>query len=450
MLVALTTLGCKVNQSETEALARRFLAAGHHLTAFDAAADVYVINTCTVTHVADHKSRQFIRRAAARPGALVVVTGCYAATAAAEIAAIPGVGLVVGQADKERLVELVEGLRGHAQGPTPSSATAVPAARTRAFIKVQDGCDSFCTYCIVPFARGAPRSVPLAEVLAQVQERVAAGCVEVVLTGVHLGLYGQETPLGLRQLVTAVLAETPIRRLRLSSIEPQDLLGLGEEDLAAFFDLWQERRLCRHLHLPLQSGCSATLQRMGRRYTAADYARLVAAARQAIPDLAVTTDVIVGFPGESDAEFQASYDFAAALGCAKIHVFRFSPRQGTAAARMEPVSARTMKERSAAMLALSEKGAAAFRRAFLGRTMEVLWEEKVRSKRQGAGGQVEAPPAAYNVWTGLTDNYLRVYAASAADLTNRLWPARLLAPHADGLWGEVNVKREDVKREPYG
>ncbi|MBM3189979.1 MAG: MiaB/RimO family radical SAM methylthiotransferase, partial [Chloroflexi bacterium] len=386
---------------------------------------------------------QLIRRAAAHAGALVVVTGCYATTAAEEIAAIPGVGLVVGQADKERLVELVEGLRGRGQGPTLSLATAAPAARTRAFIKVQDGCDSFCTYCIVPFARGAPRSVPLAAVLAQVQERAAAGCVEVVLTGVHLGLYGQETALGLRQLVTAVLAETPIRRLRLSSIEPQDLLAMGGEELAAFFALWQDRRLCRHLHLPLQSGCAATLQRMGRRYTAEDYARLVAAARRAIPDLAVTTDVIVGFPGESEAEFRASYDFAAALGCAKLHVFRFSPRRGTAAACLAPVKARTMKERSAAMLALSEEGAAAFRRAFLGRTMEVLWEEKARKQKP-----VFSEKTGFYVWTGLTDNYLRVYAASAADLTNRLWPAHLLATHADGLWGELNVKREDVKREP--
>jgi len=435
MLVALTTLGCKVNQSETEALARRFLAAGHHLTAFDAAADVYVINTCTVTHIADHKSRQLIRRAAARPGALVVVTGCYATTAAEEIAAIPGVGLVVGQADKERLVEMVEKLRG--KGPALSPVAAAPSSRTRAFIKVQDGCDSFCTYCIVPLARGAPRSVPLAEVLAQVQERSAAGCVEVVLTGVHLGLYGQETPLGLRELVAAVLAETPIRRLRLSSIEPQDLLGLGEEALAAFFALWQDPRLCCHLHLPLQSGCSATLQRMGRRYTAEDYARLVTAARRAIPDLAVTTDVIVGFPGESEAEFQESYSFAAALSLARIHVFRFSPRRGTAAARMEPVSARTIKERSVAMLALSTRGAAAFQRAFLGRTMEVLWEEEVRGKRKGRGGDKEMPPTPYAVWTGLTDNYLRVYAASAADLTNRLWPTHLLATHADGLWGEL-------------
>jgi len=432
MRIALTTLGCKVNQSETEALARRFLAAGHHLTAFDAAADVYVINTCTVTHIADHKSRQLIRRAAARPGALVVVTGCYATIAAAEIAAIPGVGLVVGQADKERLVELVEGLRGHRQGLAPSTTTSAPSSRTRAFIKVQDGCDSFCTYCIVPFARGAPRSVPLAEVLAQVQERAAAGCVEVVLTGVHLGLYGQEALLGLRDLVAAVLAETPIRRLRLSSIEPQDLLGLGEEALAAFFALWQDPRLCRHLHLPLQSGCAATLQRMGRRYTANDYARLVAVARRAIPDLAVTTDVIVGFPGESDAEFQASYDFAAALGCAKIHVFRFSPRRGTAAAHLAPVDARTMKERSAAMLSLSAAGAAAFWRAFVGRTMEVLWEEKAGKQKP-----VFSEKTGFYVWTGLTDNYLRVYAASATDLTNRLWPTRLLATHADGLWGEL-------------
>jgi len=254
----------------------------------------------------------------------------------------------------------------------------------------------------------------------------------VVLTGVHLGLYGQETPLGLRQLVTAVLAETPIRRLRLSSIEPQDLLAMGEEDLAAFFGLWRDRRLCRHLHLPLQSGCSATLQRMGRRYTAADYARLVAAARQAIPDLAVTTDIIVGFPGESEAEFQASYDFAAAMAFAKLHVFRFSPRRGTAAARLTPVSARTMKERSAAMLALSEKGAAAFRRAFVGRTMEVLWEEKARKNKP-----VFSEKTGFYVWTGLTDNYLRVYATSAADLTNRLWATHLLATHADGLWGEV-------------
>lgn len=434
--VALTYLGCKVNQAEIDDLAETFRQAGYALVAPDDAADVYVLNSCTVTHVADRKTRLLVHQMARRnPHALVVVTGCFAAVDPVAAAAIEGAGLVVSNADKPRLLEIVRQrvppTRASARAPedTPPGTRAEQprqAARTRALLKIQDGCNHHCTYCIVPAARGAVRSLSIEQALAAVRRRVAEGYKEVVLTGVALGSYGHDrgTPGALTELVRRILHETSIARLRLSSIEPEYVDP-------ALFALWADARFCRHLHLPLQSGCDATLRRMGRRYRTADYAELVGMARAAAPDVAITSDLIVGFPGETEEEFAESLAFAEELRFARMHVFRYSARRGTAATRLPGrVSELVKKARAANALALSARGANAFRDIFVGSLRPVLWEEQY------------PPPADSRAhddvwWTGFTDNYIRAYAPCARDLRNRITAARLQAVLNDGVLAAV-------------
>jgi threonylcarbamoyladenosine tRNA methylthiotransferase MtaB len=424
MRVFLTSLGCKLNQSEVESWARHLAAFGGQVVANPADADLCVVNTCTVTHVAARKSRQLVRRChRANPQAQVVVTGCYAEMSPAEAAGLPGVSLVLGTADKERLVQTIAerlGLRPVAQS---ADVPPVPSRHTRAWVKIQDGCDNACTYCIVHIARGRQRSRPAHEILAEIITRQAEGYQEMVLTGVHIGAYGREQGTTLAALIETILAGTEFRRLRLTSIEPWDVT----DDLLA---LWANPRLCPHLHLPLQSGCDATLLRMNRRYTSTHYCDLVRRAREAIPDLAVTTDVIVGFPGEDEGEFAASAAFVTAMEFARIHVFPFSARPGTAAAAMPgAVPPQTKEERVAQMLGIARQSATAFHRRFLGRTMDVLWES-------GAAGS----------WSGLTGNYMRVEAASHQDLHNLILPARLCSLTEDGLYGELLISEQTYLR----
>jgi threonylcarbamoyladenosine tRNA methylthiotransferase MtaB len=297
----------------------------------------------------------------------------------------------------------------------------LPHLRTRALVKIQDGCDNACTYCVIRLARGPQQSRSPDQVLAEVRARLAAGHQEVVLTGVHIGAYGHDrsdSGLGtdLWALVSRILAETDIPRLRLSSIEPWDLPERA-------FGLWDDARLCRHLHLPLQSGCEATLRRMGRRYTAAEFAVLVSAARTAIPGLAVTPDVIVGFPGETGQEFAEGLAFVEAMQFARIHVFPYSRRPGTPAARMPAqVPAPVKVERAQALRAVAAASEQAFYRRFVGQTMEVLWE------------------SAGPTWSGLTDNYLRVHTVHPANLANTRTPTRLTALTRGGLLGEIEAR----------
>jgi threonylcarbamoyladenosine tRNA methylthiotransferase MtaB len=418
MRVYVSSLGCKLNQSEMDDLARSLASAGHQVVPVPLEAELCVLNTCAVTHVAAQKSRQALRRLhRENPRARLVVTGCYAELAPDELAGLPGVELVVGNQGKEGLAERIA---GQEVLPAPRSPWGLP--RTRALVRIQDGCDNTCTYCVVRLARGRQRSRPPAQVIAEVRSWLAAGHQEVVLTGVHLGAYGRDgsrpTDVDLWSLVARILAETDVGRLRLSSIEPWDL------PQRAFY-LWDDPRLCRHLHLPLQSGNDATLARMARRYTAASYERLVAQARAAIPDLAVTTDLMVGFPGETGEEFASSLALVQTLQFANAHVFPYSPRPGTAAAQMpDQVPAGQKAERARRMREAAAEGSRAFRMGFVGRSMAVLWE----SCRM-AGGQ--------RLWSGLTDNYLRVYAVSAADLASTQTPARLLALRGDGLQAQV-------------
>jgi len=433
MKVYLQSLGCKLNQSELESLACHFVRAGHTVIDTVSEADLCVLNTCAVTHTAVSKSRQAIRRLRrANSDAHLAVTGCYAQMWPQEIRELGSVDLVIGNEDKEHLVERVEkelGIKGQgsgrAWGPFLDFRLPIPQARTRAFVKIQDGCDNHCTYCIVRVARGRQHSRPQRDVLAEVEARVAAGYQEVVLTGVHIGAYGHDSGRqgdgSLWALVEAILMRTGVRRLRLSSIEPWDLDP-------ACLRLWEDSRLCSHLHLPLQSGCDATLQRMGRSYTAGQFAALVEAVRKAIPGVAITTDVMVGFPGESKAEFNKSLRFAGAVGFARTHVFKYSARPGTPAATMSgQVPPLVKKARSRAMMEVGLHSAEAFRRAFLGRTLEVLWEGQAKGSESGQKV----------LWSGLTDNYLRVRTQGGTALSNTITWAKLVALAGDGMWGKV-------------
>ncbi len=425
MNVYLTYLGCRLNESEIEELAWYFVRNGHRVVRDPAEADLCVVNTCTVTGEAGRKSRQLVRQLARlNPSVRVAVTGCHATLAREEMARLPNVAWVADNAAKERLADLVAPPAPRTMLPferEPPLRHLGPRAlgRTRAFVKVQDGCDNRCTFCVTTVARGPGRSRPLEGIVTQVQRLVEAGYQEVILTGVHLGSYGHDRleADGLYRLVARLLDETDIPRLRLSSLEPWDLSP-------EFFDLWADSRLCRQLHLPLQSGCDATLRRMARRTTTAGFAALVAAARARIPDLALTTDVIVGFPGETDAAFAASYRFVEEMAFARLHVFAFSSRPGTAAARMpDQVPAKIKAARSRALRQLGARQTHAFQGQFVGRTLPVLWE------RAGDDGN----------WRGLTDNYLTVITACKADLANRITPTRLVATAGQALRGEVMV-----------
>lgn len=434
MRVYVDTLGCRLNQSEIESLARQFERAGHTVVRVAEEADLCVVNTCAVTGEAEHKSRQLIRRIArAAPQVRIVATGCYAHLAPDRVQTLPGVSQVINNFDKDRLVALVApavvplspGAGGRVRATAelfdrePIGRDYVPGAygRTRAFVKVQDGCDNRCTFCITTMARGPGRSRPLAEVVAEVQAMAVGGYQEVVLTGVHLGSYGHDRGErdGLKRLVAALLADTDIPRLRLSSLEPWDL----DE---GFFELWANPRLCPYLHLPLQSGCDRTLRRMARRTTCASFRRLVEAARAAIPDLALTTDLIAGFPGESEDDFRASYAYVASIGFAGLHVFPYSARPGTAAARMRnQVPHRVKEARCQALMALGREMGRAFRQRYVGRTMEVLWENATGADEHGWR------------WSGLTPNYLRVEVTSREVLHNRVTPVRLVALREDNI-----------------
>jgi len=414
MNVCLQSVGCRLNTSEIQAMSRRFAAAGHCIVSDPTRANVCIVNTCAVTSAAERKSRRRIRALArANPRARIAVTGCYATLSPQRIAGLPGVSWVISNTEKDRLVEIV----ASALLPRLREALRWGPARTRAFIKVQDGCDNHCTYCIVRLLRGPARSRPIDAIVAEVRALVAAGCREAVLTGVNLGAYGRDLghSSSLRVLVEALLARTDLPRLRLSSLEPWDL----DEH---FFDLWEDARLCRQLHLPLQSGCDETLHRMGRRITTARFARLVKAARAAVPDLAVTTDVIVGFPGEDEDAFRTSYDFVVAMGFARLHVFPYSPRPNTAALHLPAqVPGSVRRARARVMRMLGARQAFQFSRRFVGRKMMILWEH---CRRDG-------------LWMGLTDNYLRVGTHAPGNLHNRLIETRLVAARNGYLVGEL-------------
>ena len=432
--VAFITLGCKVNQTETDAMAGLFRHQGYEVVEPDERADVYVVNTCSVTHLGERKSRQMVRRATRlNPQAVVAVTGCFAQVSPADAAAIEGVSVVIGTSDRHRIVDFVEAAR---QERCPVFAVGdimnerefedIPlqgtSDRTRAFLKIQDGCDNYCTYCIIPYARGHLRSRPLESIARETRNLAAAGFREIVLTGINLGAYGREDGRhNLADAVRTVLAETRIARVRLSSTESLEISAELIDIMA------EEPRMCPHLHLPLQSGEDSILAAMHRPYTTADYARLLDRLRSRAPELAVTTDMIAGFPGETPELFAKTLNFAEAMQFAKIHVFPYSRRSGTpAAAFLQQVGDAEKKRRAAELIALSDRSGERVRRRFIGRVMPVLIEKVEQGLAEG-----------------LTPNYQRVvFAQDDPDLVreNELVDVVLETVTAEGFGGRLQKK----------
>ncbi len=467
--VAIKTQGCKLNQADSDLLARQFIQAGYRIVSSTADADVFVLNTCTVTANADAKARQALRAAKkANPQAVVVATGCYAQWSGQQLSKIEGVSLVVGNTGKERLPSMVTDLlekeqspaaptHSHNERPGPSDLTTstspspasfhhsrgqfshsrgqfshsrgqfshsreggnpqpttgavnlpVAAGRNRAMVKIQEGCNQVCAYCIVPKVRGRERSIPPETLVSQINERVDEGFLEVVLTGTQLGTYGFDlSDITLTRLLRRILAETGVSRLRVSSLQAHEIDP-------PLLELWQDSRMCPHFHIPLQSGSDAVLGRMRRRYTTGRFAETIALVRDSVPGCSVTTDLIVGFPGEGDIEYHESLAFAQAMDFADMHIFPYSSRPGTTAAYfVDDLSPSEKKSRVARMMEMAEEGFRAFRTRQLGQTRPVLWE----SKRVDDEGMT---------WRGLTDNYIRVYGKTGQDLSNSISLARLV------------------------
>lgn len=431
--IAFYTLGCKVNQADTASMENLFLRSGHQLVSFDGEADVYIINTCVVTNTGQRKSRQTIHRAIRKnPNALIVVTGCYPQTAAEEVKAIAGVDMIIGNQDRAQIVQLVEERLAHRQTDTLDAVHKLTAStafeemaagditdKTRAFLKIQEGCNQFCTYCIIPYARGPLRSRSLESIRTETQRLISAGFKEIVLIGIHLGCYGKENPDGptLYDAVKTVLDVPGVQRLRLGSLESVEveprLLTLMQEDA----------RFCRHLHLPLQSGCDKTLQAMHRPYTTAKFKTLLADIKTMVPDIAITTDVIVGFPGETEADFETTCKFAESCGFSKMHIFPFSARKGTPAEKFAgAVTEAVKKERADILGRIDETMHKTFLQAMVGQTAEVLFEQ----------------PAGEDYFEGLTGNYQRVFVKSGGrNMGGEILPVKITAFDGEKLLGEI-------------
>ena len=423
MKIFLDSVGCRLNQSEIERFARQFRAAGHSLVAHASEADLVVVNTCTVTAAAASDSRQKIRQAARAGAPQIVATGCWATLNQQAAAGLPNIIKVVPNPEKEQLVAELLQIPGKVFDLEPLQREPAPGThfRTRAFIKVQDGCDNRCTFCITTVARGPGRSQTVSQILSDIRAALLGGVKEVVLTGVHLGSWGKDLQPArdLIFLVQSILNVTDIARLRLSSLEPWQV----DEDLLT---LWTDPRLCPHLHLPLQSGCAVTLRRMARKITPQHYANLVSTARDLISGVAITTDMIVGFPGESEADFLESLTFVKEMNFAGGHVFTYSPRAGTAAALMpDQIPHAVKKAYNARMREIFSKASETYRCAFLGHRLEVLWES---AKQVGVDN-----------WAlqGLTPNYLRVSATAPRNLWNTITPVRLTGLTEKGMLGEI-------------
>jgi len=414
--VYLATLGCRLNEAEVSSWSRTLSADGHAVVTGPESAELVVVNSCAVTAEASRKSRKLVSGLHRRnPDAKLVLTGCYSELEPERAAEQAGVDLVVGNVDKEKLVQIaLDNLDFDVvsrSADAPAGHHAFREERTRAFVKVQDGCRNRCTFCIVTIARGNERSRTIDDVVAEVDLLVQRGFREAVLTGVHLGGYGSDIGCELRELVRAVLDRTEIERLRLSSLEPWDLPeGFGE--------LWRDPRLMPHLHLPLQSGCDATLKRMARRCSTESYRRLIGEMRSSIEDLVVTTDIIVGFPGETDEEWRQSLDYVGEIGFAHVHAFAYSRREGTTAARLPGhLPGDIKKQRSRELRDLAADMKRTYFAGFIGSAREVLWEGE---------GEVAADGSRRHF--GFTDNYLRVSTcvpAGAPSLENRITKTRL-------------------------
>ena len=424
-------LGCKVNQYESEAIAELFAEKGYEIVGIDEEADVYVINTCTVTNFGDKKSRQLIRKVKRQnENAIVAVVGCYAQTAPKELMEIAGVNLVIATKDRAQIVEMVEqydranGVENHVSDIMkervfePLSIQKL-ANRTRAYLKIQDGCSQYCSYCIIPYARGPIRSREPQEVVAEVKRLAENGFKEVVLTGIHVASYGKDRrDTSLLDILKQVHEVEGIERIRFSSIEPNVVTEEFAQTMAAL------PKVCDHFHLSLQSGCDKTLKEMNRKYDTEKYRQAAATLRKYLPKVALTTDIIVGFPGETEEDFRESYAFAEEIGFAKIHVFPYSPKRGTpAAARKDQLLNAVKSERSHTLIQLSDKMAADFLADAVGTDAEVLYERAV-----GEG-----------IYEGHTTNYMKVHGRSEVDLTNRICKTHITRAEGEMLFGDAEV-----------
>jgi len=424
--VAINTHGCKLNQADSQQLARQFQEAGFVLIQSSAQADVVVLNSCTVTANADSKARSYLRRTRrANPNALVVATGCYAERARDDLLGMDEVSLVLDNRNKQHLVATVAANLninlpvGSSDSSRNTNSRPLELLRTRAMVKIQEGCNQVCSYCIVPKVRGRERSVPAQEIIDEINTRSTTGRREVVLTGTQLGTYGFDLPgTNLTELIRKVLAETTVDRLRISSLQPQEITP-------ELLNLWENPRLCPHFHIPLQTGCDTLLRAMRRRYNTTQFAETVQLIRSKILDAGVTTDIIIGFPGEGAREFAESYTFAESMNFSDMHVFPYSIRPGTTAAHLcNHVDDGIKKERTGEMLELATMKMRQFRLGSLQQVRPVLWN----INRSGEPSEE---------WIGLTDNYLQVRTQQTDDLANTITKVRLTSLDGDCLTTEA-------------
>lgn len=430
MKAAFLTLGCKVNQYETQALKEKFIEKGYEIVDEEAYADVYVINTCTVTGMSDRKSRQLIRRVKkVNPESITAVIGCYAQINPEEIEKIEGVNIIAGTNEKNRLLDYIDEYNRHKDQLVKVKdideikdyediGISSMDSKTRAYIKIQEGCNQFCSYCIIPYARGGVRSRNLDEIIAEAEKLVEGGFKELVITGINTALYGVER--GSLQMESVIKGINGIEgdfRIRLSSLEPTvinaDYVGT----------LLQYKKLCPHLHISLQSGSDDVLKRMNRHYTLADYEKIVMKLRAWDPNYAITTDIITGFPGETEADFQSTKAFIKKMKFCKVHVFKYSKREGTEAAKMkDQISQEIKARRSMELIQIAEKAACDFYESNFLTNRPVLFEDK----NQKTG-----------YYEGFTDNYIKVYCNSSEDVRNQIKEVKLIKRYEEGIFGEI-------------
>ena len=381
--VAFYTLGCKVNQYETNAMIEKFIKSGYEIVGFEDIADIYVINTCTVTNMSDRKSRQVIRRAKQiNPNSILVVTGCYAQVAAKELEKIEDIDLIIGNTEKNEIVDIIENTNKsrilmtdiNKEKEFTDFGVTTYTDKTRAVIKVQDGCNNFCSYCIIPYAKGRVRSRKIDSVINEVKSIAKSGLKEVVITGIDVSSYGtdfKEENITLIDSLEEINKIDGIKRIRLGSLEP-NLITDEFVDRIKKLD-----KICKHFHLSLQSGCTDTLKRMNRKYNVEDFEKVVKRLRDAFPEVMLTTDIIVGFPGETDDEFNITYNYLKKIKFYKMHIFKYSQRKGTRAAVLpNQIDGKVKEERSKKLLELSDKNEEEYLKNYLGKSVEVLLEQE--------------------------------------------------------------------------
>lgn len=426
--VGILTLGCKVNQYETTAMEELFRNSGYTVVDANEKADIYIINSCTVTHMSDKKSRQFLRRARRMsPDAVIAVTGCYSQVAPDEVISIPEVDVIVGTKDKSRIVEILESAM---PGEKLSSVEDVmkpmefeemhiegASGKTRAFVKVQDGCNRFCSYCIIPYARGSIRSRRIDNIVAEVSRLAKLGFKEIVLTGINVACYGQDLKTsGFLDVIKAVHSIDGIERIRMSSVEPDMLTD------EFIYELSKLEKVCPHFHLSIQSGCNETLLRMNRRYTTEKLKAIIGKLRESFNNVALTTDIIAGFPGETDEEFEATYEFLKEVKLYQMHIFKYSPRKGTPAAAMgDQVDPQKKQERSERLISLSSSNQREFMEKMIGETENVLFEHM----------------AGDGIFEGHTSNYVKVRASSVTDIEGSMQKIELSEVKGEYIHGII-------------